>query len=48
MALDIQPLTPERLPHLAALFNQGGDPKWCWCDWQVGREVRKVILVRYG
>jgi GNAT superfamily N-acetyltransferase len=31
MALDIQPLTPERLPGLAALFNQGGDPKWCWC-----------------
>lgn len=31
MALDIQPLTGERLPDLAALFNQGGDPKWCWC-----------------
>jgi ribosomal protein S18 acetylase RimI-like enzyme len=31
MALDIQPLTRERLPDLAALFNQGGDPKWCWC-----------------
>jgi GNAT superfamily N-acetyltransferase len=31
MALDIQPLTPERLPDLAALFGQGGDPKWCWC-----------------
>jgi len=29
--LDIQPLTPERLPDLAALFGQGGDPKWCWC-----------------
>ena len=29
--LDIRPLTPERLPHLAALFGQGGDPKWCWC-----------------
>ena len=30
-ALDIQPLTPERLPDLASLFEQGGDPKWCWC-----------------
>jgi GNAT superfamily N-acetyltransferase len=30
-ALDILPLTPERLPDLAALFEQGGDPKWCWC-----------------
>jgi ribosomal protein S18 acetylase RimI-like enzyme len=27
----IHPLTPERLPDLAALFGQGGDPKWCWC-----------------
>ena len=30
-ALDIQPLTPGRLPDLAELFEQGGDPKWCWC-----------------
>lgn len=29
--LDIQPLTPMRLPDLATLFEQGGDPKWCWC-----------------
>ena len=29
--LDIVPLTPARLPDLAALFGQGGDPKWCWC-----------------
>lgn len=31
MDLDIRPLTPDRLPDLAALFGQGGDPKWCWC-----------------
>jgi GNAT superfamily N-acetyltransferase len=31
MAIDIQPLTPDRLPDLATLFEQGGDPKWCWC-----------------
>ena len=30
-ALVIEPLTPERLPDLASLFEQGGDPKWCWC-----------------
>jgi len=30
-ALDIRPLTPDRLPDLASLFEQGGDPKWCWC-----------------
>jgi len=29
--LEIHPLTRERLPHLAGLFGQGGDPKWCWC-----------------
>jgi len=31
--LEIHPLTPDRLPHLAALFAEGGDPKWCWCSW---------------
>ena len=30
-ALTILPLTPERVPDLADLFGQGGDPKWCWC-----------------
>ena len=30
--LDIRPLTRERLVDLAALFGQGGDPKWCWCS----------------
>lgn len=29
--LAIHPLTPARLPDLATLFGQGGDPKWCWC-----------------
>lgn len=28
----IHPLTPERIPDLAKLFGQGGDPKWCWCS----------------
>jgi GNAT superfamily N-acetyltransferase len=31
--LDIQPLTTDRLPDLADLFGQGGDPRWCWCTW---------------
>ena len=30
--LEIHPLTPHRLPDLAELFGQGGDPKWCWCS----------------
>jgi GNAT superfamily N-acetyltransferase len=31
--LTIVPLTRDRLPDLATLFEQGGDPKWCWCAW---------------
>ena len=26
--LDIVPLTPDRFADLAALFEEGGDPKW--------------------
>jgi GNAT superfamily N-acetyltransferase len=29
--LEIEPLTPGRFHDLAALFEEGGDPKWCWC-----------------
>ena len=29
--MDVQPLTPGRWPALAALFEEGGDPRWCWC-----------------
>jgi GNAT superfamily N-acetyltransferase len=31
MTLDVRPLTPDRFADLAALFEDGGDPKWCWC-----------------
>lgn len=31
--LEVHPLTPARLNDLAALFGQGGDPKYCWCSW---------------
>jgi GNAT superfamily N-acetyltransferase len=31
--LTIMPLTADRLADLATLFDQGGDPKWCWCAW---------------
>ncbi len=30
-ALRILPLTQDRIPDLATLFDAGGDPKWCWC-----------------
>lgn len=29
--MEILPLTVDRFADLAALFEQGGDPKWCWC-----------------
>jgi GNAT superfamily N-acetyltransferase len=32
----IVPLGPEAWPALAALFEEGGDPRWCWCQfWRV-------------
>jgi GNAT superfamily N-acetyltransferase len=45
--LAIVPLTPARLPDLATLFGQGGDPSDCWCafyrargSWPAKREDR--------
>jgi GNAT superfamily N-acetyltransferase len=32
-ALDVKPLTTDRFADLAELFNEGGDPKWCWCQY---------------
>jgi GNAT superfamily N-acetyltransferase len=29
----VQPLTTERFADLAALFDEGGDAKWCSCMW---------------
>ena len=31
MTFDIQPLTLDGFHDLATLFEEGGDPKWCWC-----------------
>jgi GNAT superfamily N-acetyltransferase len=31
--IDVRPLTPARFPDLAALFEEGGDPNWCWCTY---------------
>ena len=30
--VEIHELNARRLPDLAALFGEGGDPKWCWCS----------------
>jgi len=29
--LEIQPLTSANFDALAGLFEEGGDPRWCWC-----------------
>jgi GNAT superfamily N-acetyltransferase len=29
--ITVAPLTPQRFADLSQLFNEGGDPKWCWC-----------------
>jgi GNAT superfamily N-acetyltransferase len=31
MDVDVRPLTPDLWPALVELFEQGGDPRWCWC-----------------
>jgi GNAT superfamily N-acetyltransferase len=31
--LIVVPLTPDRFPDLAGLFEEGGDPRWCWCTY---------------
>ena len=31
--LEIVPLTTERFADLAVLFEEGGDPRWCWCTY---------------
>ena len=58
--LDIRPLTTDTWPDLAALFEEGGDPKWCWCqfyrvrglDWSNssadGNRERLATLTRDG
>ena len=59
-AIAIHPLTPDRWDDLAALFEEGGDPKWCWCqfyrvrglDWSNssadGNRERLATLTRDG
>lgn len=32
MDLEIRPLTNATWDALAALFREGGDPRWCWCQ----------------
>ena len=41
--LAFAPLTPDRLDDLATLFDQPGDPKWCWCaSFRVRRRAKGV------
>ncbi|HEY3073434.1 MAG TPA: GNAT family N-acetyltransferase [Candidatus Limnocylindrales bacterium] len=50
----IEPLRPANFPALAALFNQGGDPRWCFCtfwrlrskDWAASSPSRNRSMLR--
>ena len=33
MILEVKPLTGETWEALAELFREGGDPRWCWCQY---------------
>lgn len=33
LAMQILPLTADTWPALEALFREGGDPRWCWCQY---------------
>jgi ribosomal protein S18 acetylase RimI-like enzyme len=32
VTVEVRPLTDETWDALAALFREGGDPRWCWCQ----------------
>ncbi len=32
-SLRVEPLTEASWPALEALFREGGDPRWCWCQY---------------
>jgi ribosomal protein S18 acetylase RimI-like enzyme len=32
VTITVRPLTPDTWDALAALFREGGDPRWCWCQ----------------
>jgi Acetyltransferase (GNAT) family. len=50
MTFEIRPLTAETWDALAALFREGGDPRWCWCQhWRLRSKdmaVAKVAQLR--
>jgi ribosomal protein S18 acetylase RimI-like enzyme len=31
--IEVRPLTPDTWDALAGLFREGGDPRWCWCQY---------------
>ncbi len=53
-SLSIVPLTADRWADVASLFNQGGDPKTCWCvywrlrgkDWSLSSRSRNQEHLR--
>jgi GNAT superfamily N-acetyltransferase len=52
--LGIEPLSPANFDALARLFNEGGDPRWCWCvywrlrsrDWASSSPARNRTMLQ--
>src|SRR4051795_9268202 len=52
--LQIVPLTTDRCDDLAAVFGEGGDPKWCWCvywrlrskGWSASNPTKNKAMLR--
>lgn len=46
VTFDVRPLTAETWDALAALFREGGDPRWCWCQhWRLRSKDRDAATV---
>ena len=43
LALDIQPLTPDRWSDLEALFGKQGAYSGCWCMWKHGAAAGVIV-----
>ncbi len=46
MTFEVRPLTGESWDALAELFQEGGDPRWCWCQyWRLRSKDMAVAKV---
>ena len=44
--MDVRPLSPKTWDALAELFREGGDPRWCWCQfWRLRSKDMRDLKV---